>query len=416
MLRPIARLACLLYFRKIFLRDSDRVPRKGPLLIVCNHPSAFFEPCVLAVTLPRPLHFLTRGDFFKGGILSWFLRQTHQVPIFRAQDGFGSLRSNQSTFAVCYQTLSEGKAIIIFPESQTTLEKRLRPVQKGAARLALGALQHVDTLDIQPIGVTFSDPTKFGGLVSVRCGEIMRVQRPSDTDDEREVVARLTAQIEHALRGVVIHIERPEREPIFDGLQMLAFRRAQMSMFPVMTADAGFPEEEMRLAALVNGMSDTEAQEMRMRFHEYTSALAKHGITDRYLMQRGLWKFPWKWFLLPALPLFVIGKMVIAPPSAVLHSFLDAKVSRPPFYGALKWVLGFAVYALWFTAVVLAGCILFGVAGLIGALTIVMTGHLVMQYAHDLEVRGFLAPLMMPASQHEALIAQRSRADFATSA
>src|SRR5690606_7740872 len=132
------------------------------------------------------LHFLTRGDFFRKSLFAWFLRQTHQVPIFRSEDGFDKLRTNRDTFSFCYQALEEHKVIVIFPETKTETEKRLRTVQKGAARIAYGTLARgmiAEPLRILPVGVTFSDPVTYRSMVTVRCGTTIPVFSPDDTAD-----------------------------------------------------------------------------------------------------------------------------------------------------------------------------------------------------------------------------------------
>ena len=402
-LRPMARLACLLYFRKIFLLNVEGVPKQGPLLLVCNHPSAFFEPCLLAVLLPRPLYFLTRGDFFKKRFFSWFLRQTHQVPIFRVQDGFDKLRNNPDTFAFCYQALSENKAILIFPESWTVLEKRLRPLQKGAARLALGALEHIPTLNILPVGITFSDPTKFRSLVTIKCGNLIPVIPPKEPGDERTAIAKITEQIRTALRALMVHIEQPEREPVFDTLQQLLFNSERMATFPVISSSDEFPAEEIRLEECINALSDEEEGMLSQKITTYETTLRQHRLTDRYFMYSNTLSLAGRALLLPGALFLILGKCIFALPAWLVHRFLNARIHNLSFYGPVKWAMGCYLFGVWFTLCLILGYVFGGLPGLLILLTWLMLGSVTLRHFHDIDVRGFLTPWSMSRQSRSSL-------------
>jgi len=403
----MARLASLLYFRKIFVLNVEVVPKKGPLLLVCNHPSSFFEACLLAVFLPRPLYFLTRGDFFKKPLFKRFLQQTHQIPIFRAQDGFGKLRNNQDTFAYCYEALSEHKAILIFPESWTILEKRLRPLQKGAARLALGALKNVPHLNILPVGITFSNPLKFRSLVTIKCGNPIAVNSP-DEGDERQVMAQITAQIETALRALSIQIDQPAREPVFDTVQMLAFNGTDISRFPVLSSSDAFPKKEIGIATQINTLSEEEEGVLSRKIIEYEQALAQHGISDRFLTCKKIWTLPGRLLLIPGVLLLILGKAIFSLPSWLIPRFLNARIHNLPFYGPIKWAMGCYAFGAWFVLCLILGYVFGGGMGLMIAMIWLMTGYVSLLHFHDIGVQGFLTPLTLSKQRRKSIQELRS--------
>ncbi|MGB3085528.1 MAG: 1-acyl-sn-glycerol-3-phosphate acyltransferase, partial [Saprospiraceae bacterium] len=152
-----AQLAFRLYFRRIFIQGKENIPKKGPVIFLVNHPNSFLEACIIAAYQHRDLHFLVRGDMFDKKWLLPILKSTYQIPIFRFKDGFGKLRNNKSTFDQSFQVLSEGNALLLFPEASSMLVKYLRPLQKGASRLAIGTLEekNVDSLTIIPTGIYY---------------------------------------------------------------------------------------------------------------------------------------------------------------------------------------------------------------------------------------------------------------------
>ena len=140
--RPLARIGIWMYYRKIYIANTERIPKNKPVIIAANHPTGFMEPCIMAVFLRRPLYFLVRGDFFRKSYFNFLMRSLNMIPIFRKRDGnFRDLKSNYASFAACYEALRANRTIMIFPEGSAVHEKRLRPLQKGISRLAFGAMQ-----------------------------------------------------------------------------------------------------------------------------------------------------------------------------------------------------------------------------------------------------------------------------------
>ncbi|MBK8490844.1 MAG: 1-acyl-sn-glycerol-3-phosphate acyltransferase [Saprospirales bacterium] len=84
--RPLAKIALSVFFRKLFLSGMENVDWNKPVILAANHPSAFIEPCILACWLPKPLHFMVRGDLFLKPVSNWVLRDLNMIPMFRMSD------------------------------------------------------------------------------------------------------------------------------------------------------------------------------------------------------------------------------------------------------------------------------------------------------------------------------------------
>ncbi|MEY4108182.1 MAG: hypothetical protein RL181_2524, partial [Bacteroidota bacterium] len=173
--RPIARLALLIYYRKIYLSHLERIPRGKPVILASNHPTAFMEPCLMAVFMRQPLSYLVRGDFFQKPIYNFLLRALKMIPIYRIIDlGYQGLKNNFATFAACYEALSRNQTIMIFPEGMTLHEKRLRPIQKGIGRIVAGAYQQYPDMQeifVVPVGVNFTYAEQPRGEAMIDIGE-----------------------------------------------------------------------------------------------------------------------------------------------------------------------------------------------------------------------------------------------------
>jgi len=175
LVRPVARYVLRYYYRNIDLTGLENIPQNAAVILAANHPTAFIEPCILACFQPRTLWFLARGNLFKNRLYNAFLAAVHILPVFRLEDGgYSRLKDNFSTFDACFRALSKGKAIMNLAEGRCIHEKALRPIRKGTARLALGAMQRDSTLKevyIVPVGCNFTHPDRVRDQVMIRFGE-----------------------------------------------------------------------------------------------------------------------------------------------------------------------------------------------------------------------------------------------------
>jgi 1-acyl-sn-glycerol-3-phosphate acyltransferase len=94
------------------------------------------------------------------------------VDVHRIQDGgYQNLKQNYDTIAASNKALREKRTIMILAEGRCIHEKRLRPLKKGTARLALGALEADPSLDevyIVPVGVNYTHADRADSEVLIR--------------------------------------------------------------------------------------------------------------------------------------------------------------------------------------------------------------------------------------------------------
>jgi 1-acyl-sn-glycerol-3-phosphate acyltransferase len=98
-------------FRLIFrthIVGRDRVPRRGGLLVVCNHIS-FADPPLLGVAMPRPVEFMTMVELFRKPWLARLLRTVGCFPVDRSRIDHRAARE-------AIRRLRAGRCVVIFPE------------------------------------------------------------------------------------------------------------------------------------------------------------------------------------------------------------------------------------------------------------------------------------------------------------
>jgi len=173
--RGIVRSALGCYFKKIRVEGFENIPSKTPLLITPNHQNALLDPLIIGAFLPLPIHYLTRSDVFKPWIKG-ILHRLNMLPIYRIRDGYAKLSLNEGVFGTCKQVFDQGGSVLIFPEGNHGEEYFLRPLTKGAARLALQSEEaNENNLHVLPIGINYFTHRDPRSTVILRIGKPIKV-------------------------------------------------------------------------------------------------------------------------------------------------------------------------------------------------------------------------------------------------
>jgi 1-acyl-sn-glycerol-3-phosphate acyltransferase len=367
-LRQITATLFKVFFRKIYLIDSGKVPDQGPLLIACNHPMAFTEACLLACFLNRPLHFLVRGDVFKAS-WEWFFKWTNQIPIYRFRDGFSNMRRNSESFAKVHEALGEGKVILIFAEGNTKLQKKLSPLQKGAARMAFGAYedQGLSSLKIVPVGVNYAAGKQFRSDVAIKIGEPLPVKDYLDLyqSNQQEAFRLLTDDLYQAMLPLVIHIEDPEDEPMATKLFDLYNSCRNEAPWPILDKAADRFLLEKNIASKLNLLSSKDK-----------AGLSAEAVNDKILVKA---RFSWQMVvvLLLGIPLFLTGFIFNAVPFYLAKYLAFKKVTHDEFLTPVRLGLIMVLYIVWLLVWLVIFSFLFGWYALIAIWLLPLTAYVV---------------------------------------
>lgn len=169
----MARLALLIFCRKLVINKPSILRSKGPLLLACNHPNSFLDAVILDVLFEQPVWSLARGDAFKGKLISRVLAALKILPVYRTSEGVENLAENYKTFDACIQLFKQNGIILIFSEGKCINEWHLRPLKKGTARLSIKAWEENIPLRVLPVGINYSSFKRFGKNIFLNFGEII---------------------------------------------------------------------------------------------------------------------------------------------------------------------------------------------------------------------------------------------------
>lgn len=166
-------------------RGAHRVPRKGPLLILCNH-LADVDPIVVQVSCPRPVHFMAKSELFEIPILKYFIRGYQAFPVKRGEPDRAAMRH-------AIELVKMGEAVSVFPEGQLSEDGELQELKPGVALIVRQAAAPViccgirNTNKVMPYGRLF--PRISWSRVYVTWGEVREFAKGSSTEEILEWTA-----------------------------------------------------------------------------------------------------------------------------------------------------------------------------------------------------------------------------------
>ncbi len=350
-------LACaMFFFRRFEAMGKHNIPEGKPVIFASNHQSAFLDPVLIGITCGRKPWYLTRAGVFANNLIRFILRAIHMLPVYRFRDQANLRDANKDTFEECYRILGGNGSLLIFPEGNHGMQRRLRsPLRKGVARIALETLagpEAPDEIYILPVGITYEHPTRVRTDVLVRYGQPVLAGKFLDSyrENSGESLRQLCLELQHAMEKEVIDIQPASA---YDEL-----------------------EEKWQLARLREG-------DLMERF-DRDKKLVKNGkykpVEERFSVLKLL-------AAVLGLPFFLAGVLVNLPLYLFVVLFIKWLVKDPHFIQSVKFVLTMTVVPLY---ALLAGILLhqfINMPELLGSLLVLLAGIVSYDY-FDLILRG----------------------------
>ena len=372
-IRWVTRIAIRVFFRKIYFYNKDIIKPGVPTLLAINHPTAFIDPIFVATHISPKAYTMLRGDVFNSPFKIWFLDQIGTIPIFRFRNGFEGMRQNQDSFERCYELLNKNACISILSEGSMAHEKRLRPIQKGTAKMALGVYEKFGNEKVQiiPIGVNYSDSNQMRSVLMAKVGEPIPIKNYLDAyrENPRKAILQITREIERQLKEQVIHINDPVDDIWINQLLEVQQNNIEDTVWPGYAETDEFRQKQMELTQQLNEKSDSEKATLKAKAASYFQKLKEKGYTDQGVAQPMHGSFGVTLFLifgwLPAL----LGAITNFIPFSMGKKIANDKVEKIEFFSSVRLgtymgtyiiqylillILSFLVGNLWMWLAVLA--------------------------------------------------------------
>jgi 1-acyl-sn-glycerol-3-phosphate acyltransferase len=124
-LKRLVRILCRIDDSQLY-----KVPRSGPLILVCNHINFLEVPTTFTHLQPRPLTGYVKSEAFKQPLIGSLMKLWDGIPLHRGEGDTRALRAG-------VEAVKSGKILAIAPEGTRSGHGRLQKAHPGVVTLAL---------------------------------------------------------------------------------------------------------------------------------------------------------------------------------------------------------------------------------------------------------------------------------------
>jgi 1-acyl-sn-glycerol-3-phosphate acyltransferase len=225
-LQNIIKVSLAIFFQKIEVRHGENVPERGPVLLTVNHPDSQMDAFVLSAAIKRKVHYIAHAGLFANKLRAKLLRSCGVIPVSRKRSGVGEIGRNVEAFRACYEVLEKGGVIGIFPEGISEIERRVRKIKTGAARIVLEAErknQYKLGVKIIPIGLHFFSRNRFRSRVLINVGRPIELSPylSLNEKDNTEAVNQLSSKIQENLEKLTVNVQHTELDRFVKDIESI---------------------------------------------------------------------------------------------------------------------------------------------------------------------------------------------------
>lgn len=120
---------------RVEIIGAENVPKEGGVLLCANHIHNF-DPPIVGITAPRPIHFMAKAELFKHPLGNKFFTSIHAFPVRRGMSDREALRAG-------LKLLKEDRVLGLFPEGTRNTTGGVGKGLAGAGFFALRSKAHI---------------------------------------------------------------------------------------------------------------------------------------------------------------------------------------------------------------------------------------------------------------------------------
>jgi 1-acyl-sn-glycerol-3-phosphate acyltransferase len=176
-----------IYFPRLLGRE--KIPKEGKVIVYSNHAS-WWDPVILGILLPRPVHFMAKEELFRSSIGRWLFTNIGAFPVKRGSADIASVKK-------ALKLLKHGKVFGIFPEGTRIKTGELGTFLRGVAGIA-----HHSRAPIIPIAIHHNKYRLFVRVTAV-VGEPVDLSAYYPHKMDNEIAANMMADLDRSLRKII---------------------------------------------------------------------------------------------------------------------------------------------------------------------------------------------------------------------
>lgn len=370
LLKIVVGIGIRFYYKEIKIAQRKNLLDSGPCLLLANHPNTLMDAWIVGFISKRPIYFMAKATFFNSPLKLRILKSLNMIPINRQGEGKMDGVNNASSFEACYQLLEEGKCLVIFPEGTSYLERHLRELKTGAARIVLetekrnhGKLK----VKVIPLGLNYLEANRFRSSILVNVGAPIEVVDflPEYEEKPSQGAKRLTETFRIRMEQLLAYSDEKSMELLIEELHTI------FSSKYIKSTEKGVSGEVNQLKAIRDSLTEIELtapwklEEIKNLLTQLKWQIGKFEIRADFLDRRFRSKMFLRQlivslvFLIIGLPLFVFG---------VFHNvfqykltdFLVPKITKElEYYAPIAVLIGLVTYPLCYLGFLMLGKNLF---------------------------------------------------------
>ena len=303
-----------------------------PTIVVGNHQNALLDPILCCSVITQELHWLTRSDVFKPGLISAFLRKANMLPVYREKDNVGDLRDrNDAIFRECHKRLNRGQWISLFPEGTHKGKKSLNtPLKKGVGRLIIGTFEanpNLQKIRILPLGLEYSEFFEKDGNFMLRIGKPIVLSKEDYTIANKAIWANeLVADISAQLQAVITDIRNDDYYDEYITIQ---------DLIHFVNPYNDWHENVVIYQDLVNA-NRFENPNFLNEVKSFNQLSKEFSFSNKTELETQQWSFWNTLRVFITVPFSLIGKIIFFPISNFTENFVRTKVKDPLFHNSIR--------------------------------------------------------------------------------
>ena len=357
LLKIIIGLGIRLYYKEVRIKNPENAKYKGPLIVITNHPNTMMDAWIIGKLFNRRLFFMAKATFFSTPLKRWFLGSIGLIPINRTTELKTKGVSNKNSFEMCYNILEQGNILVIFPEGNSFLERKLRDLKSGTARIAMEVVTRGKTrseLKIIPVGLVYSKAEKFRSSVFANVGKPINPYKYIEEYKVSSVQAskELTAEFRNSLENLLVSSSSTKYEILVDNIiEVLSSKYTRTKERGVEKNVIRIKEINERINEIVR-IDSPRIEEIRILTERIKNKLKKLDIKPdfldrsyrprmftRQILQSLL-------FLVIGLPLFLYGQIHNIFQYKLIDIIITKLVKDLEYYAAIAVLMGIFLYPL----------------------------------------------------------------------
>ena len=186
-----AQVLVFIYF-KIFFRlrviGRGNVPKTGGVILCANHGS-MMDPVILSKATPRQVHYISKKELFKNGLIALVLRGLGAFPVDRGG-------TDMAAYKKTVDLLKQNRVVGVFAQGSRYKEVDARDAKAGVALFALKSGAEV-------IPVAIKTNYKLFTKMTLNIGKPVDLTEYRDKRIKTETLAEITDIIFNEIAGLM---------------------------------------------------------------------------------------------------------------------------------------------------------------------------------------------------------------------